>query len=292
VIKDKMCSECHEIKPIYEFDITPSGKKREATCRNCINKQFQPKQKPKIVGQGKPIFGFGGTTCQEDMEIGIYEKEGEVMHKEIYEWVSEYVRSKGDGFTAKEFSKHYGISPNNVYYKFDKLVKENLLFKAGGEVLRYFLIKENYEYYQKNKGNGRRKDAINKELLEEIKNKDRIPPKEKETKEPTAEPVAVHYGEIKEDGSKMVKTIKQPKKEMNIADAINTLIEIKIEKEVEITVTKIIDKKIKELKKDIINDIEKELKEIKSGLNDIDDKIDTTKIAQEVIQIMKKKMME
>lgn len=298
-----MCSVCHEVKPIYSFDFTTSGKRRESVCKSCVIDQFKPKKKPKIVGQGKPIFGFGKLHDEHIDEL-IYEKEGEVMHENLKNWVSEYVRSKGDGFTAKEFAKHYDIQANAVYYKLNKLVETKQLFKSGGEVLRYFLKKENYDYYVKNKAIGRRKDAVNKKVLQIIKNGDVSkmkdqeieldePPKEKEKgpkkekeKEPIAQPISIKHGRILKDGTKEEIEL-LPKKPLNVADAIDTLIQIRIEKAIDET----IDKKINVAKKEILEMVSNELPEIKKALKDIDDKLDTTKIAKEVIQIMKEKLM-
>lgn len=70
--RKKKCSECGEVKPLSLFNVTDSGKRRKPFCRQCELKSFIPKKAPKIVGQGRPIFGFGGSPLKvnELKEVG------------------------------------------------------------------------------------------------------------------------------------------------------------------------------------------------------------------------------
>ncbi len=55
-ILKKKCCECGEIKDIREFNLTITGKRHQAQCKNCETLLFIPKKIPKITGMGKPLF--------------------------------------------------------------------------------------------------------------------------------------------------------------------------------------------------------------------------------------------
>lgn len=57
----KRCSECGEIKELWEFNSTEANiGRRKSYCKECETELVSPKVAPKIVGKGRPIFGFGG----------------------------------------------------------------------------------------------------------------------------------------------------------------------------------------------------------------------------------------
>jgi len=57
----KRCSECGEIKELWKFNSTEANiGRRKSYCKECETELVNPKVPPKIVGKGKPIFGFGG----------------------------------------------------------------------------------------------------------------------------------------------------------------------------------------------------------------------------------------
>lgn len=77
--RKKKCSECGEVKPLSLFNVTDSGKRRKPFCRQCELKSFIPKKAPKIVGQGRPIFGLGGGS---PLKVNELKEVGEVRIRE------------------------------------------------------------------------------------------------------------------------------------------------------------------------------------------------------------------
>lgn len=55
-IENKICSDCGEKKPLKEYNLTSTGRRHKSYCKRCEDKLFQPKQRPRIIRQGKPLF--------------------------------------------------------------------------------------------------------------------------------------------------------------------------------------------------------------------------------------------
>lgn len=164
VIEEKICGDCGELKPITEYDISISGKRRESICRNCKLKQFEPKPAPKVVGKSKPVIGFGSNK-PIDPEYDLYKPEGKKIKlkyvpdekvevnkmkvDEIKEEIEGYVEAEGDGFQIKDLTKVFKESSSSmIYAHLKKLVERGELYKGAKEQThRYFLYEKNYKYY-------------------------------------------------------------------------------------------------------------------------------------------------
>ena len=72
-ILKKKCSECGEIKPIMEFNLTITGKRHQNRCNDCEILALQPKKIPRIVGHGKPLFIEGKAHQTDDLNNHFYE---------------------------------------------------------------------------------------------------------------------------------------------------------------------------------------------------------------------------
>ena len=72
-ILKKKCSECGEIKPIMEFNLTITGKRHQDRCNDCEILALQPKKIPRIVGHGKPLFIEGKAHQTDDLNNHFYE---------------------------------------------------------------------------------------------------------------------------------------------------------------------------------------------------------------------------
>ncbi|MDH7506223.1 MAG: hypothetical protein QHH15_00345 [Candidatus Thermoplasmatota archaeon] len=272
-VKEKVCSDCLELKPIQSFDLTISGNRRESVCISCINNQFKPKKPPKIVGKGKPIAGFAH---KDNGIIEVYDpiKEGK-KHKERIRLqqtnvenlnkLREFMEKNGDGFTVGNLKKAklFGeIHETSIYHILKKLIDTNKIFKSSGAVHRYFLNEDNLKYWNQMKSTNRDAAALthNEKILKDIKNGNI----ELDTvKKP--EPVKVKEV-IKEPAP--TKKPEPVKIQVSVAEAIDALIQLRIEKAIGTAIDQKINEAIKEVKEEL----------------------DTNKIANEVLEIMKKRI--
>ena len=49
----KRCCDCGKTKPITEYNLTITGKRHQAQCKDCETIQYQPRQQPRIIGRAK-----------------------------------------------------------------------------------------------------------------------------------------------------------------------------------------------------------------------------------------------
>lgn len=109
-ILKKKCSECGEIKPIMEFNLTITGKRYQDKCNDCEILALQPKKIPRIVGHGKPLFIEGKAHQTDDLNNHFYENFNKL--KEMGDtWLRDEILRKNYGEVKPNTDKTY--KPDN-----------------------------------------------------------------------------------------------------------------------------------------------------------------------------------
>lgn len=109
-ILKKKCSECGEIKPIMEFNLTITGKRHQDRCNDCEILALQPKKIPRIVGHGKPLFIEGKAHQTDDLNNHFHENFNKL--KEMGDtWLRDEILRKNYGEVKPNTDKTY--KPDN-----------------------------------------------------------------------------------------------------------------------------------------------------------------------------------
>lgn len=107
-ILKKKCSECGEIKPIMEFNLTITGKRYQDKCNDCEILALQPKKIPRIVGHGKPLFIEGKAHQTDDLNNHFYENFNKL--KEMGDtWLRDEILRKNYGEVKPADDKTYKL---------------------------------------------------------------------------------------------------------------------------------------------------------------------------------------